>query len=337
MKVSEDANRPPTTGSLIRIQNHVFEAVAELGRGSYGVVWDAVDKSASCETSASIAIKWSSQTEVAKWEDGLFEAAVLKQLSNALSGKRDCVGRFPRYMAHTASRPRLSQLRPGERCGHARAGTVSIAMEKVAGKPLDKWLYGFDEQRLKTIRVAELFDVPHKDSQVASRNLDEAGKAAATLLSQMAPVFEALSSIAYHRDLSAHNLLVEAGSSQLDFAVIDFGLAVSSCRWGTQYKQRNLAGTPQYFPPATWMIFAYGHKYLEEHPDKGLLRQYLERLDHFSMGVVALELFFALWNGKDSESAAPPAEIVAARVSWREFWGMAISFYQEFNGRGVEG
>lgn len=84
------------------------------------------------------------------------------------------------------------------------------------------------------------------------------------------------------------------------------------------------------------MIFTYGHKYVQEHPDTGALRQYLERLDHFSMGVLALELFFALWNGMDSDAAAPPEEVVSARVAWRKFWGTAISFYQQFHGQGVE-
>lgn len=342
----------PTAGSLISIGGNDFEVLFELGHGSYGVVWDAICTSSGYEGGSrpSVAIKWSSMADDEKWQDGVFEAAVLKQVSEALPEKPDAMDHFPRYIAHCARRPRHTASTQQGRSGQsASRGTVSIAMHKVPGKPLDQWLYGFDEHRLKHVSMTEIFETSETGGNVGSRNLVGAEQAATALLSQMAPVFETLSRVAFHRDVSAHNIMVETRQdNKFNFSLIDFGLAVSSHRWCDEYRTRNLAGTPHYFPPTTWMIFAYGHKYLEKHPDEGLVRQYRERLDHFAMGMLTLELFFGVWDGTCSAFEAPgrtseasshsaPKELRAARSAWRAYWGKAIVFYQRFHGRGVSG
>jgi serine/threonine protein kinase len=201
---------------------------------------------------------------------------------------------------------------------------------------LDKWLYGpsFNEHRLKNIRIDELLDGPLPGSQLATRGLEGAAQVAAELLRQTSPVFDALADIAFHRDVSAHNFLVqEDETGGLSFGIIDFGLAVRSRTWARVYKTSNLAGTPNYFPPSTWMFFTQGHQYLEEHPDDGYLRQYQERLDHFAIGALALEMFFVLWNG---EGCAEDAEdqFKDVRKAWRNYWKRAVKLYQDFFNKG---
>merc|ERR1740138_605790 len=150
--------------------------------------------------------------------------------------------------------------------------------------------------------MAELLDGPLPGGKLATRDLEGACRTGAALLSQMAPVFAALDSIAYHRDVSGHNLLLREGAEEgaEQFAVLDFGLAVRGHgRWQREWITRNIAGDPRYFSPAAWMLLAYGHKYLESHPDPGFRRQYEYRIDHFALGVLSLEVVFTLWNGHE--------------------------------------
>jgi len=334
----------------VRIGSHSYEVISKIGRGSFGIVWEAVEKGVAAPESGSqptVALKCCMPESRTGWEAAAFEAQVLQQLSQDLAGTSSAKVHVATYITHKARGPE-----PGRPGPH---GTVNIAMTKVPGRPLDQWLYGFDEHRLKSLAIDDLFDKALPEGQVSSRSLDGAAEAASAMLCQLAPVFSALSGIAYHRDVSTHNLLVDVGPGQeLTFALIDFGLAVSSSTWDQEYKARNLAGTPQYFTPAAWMIFAYSHKYVNDHPDQGYLRQYRERLDHFAMGVLCLELFFALWDNTDSDSLAatpgqdsstggvtgtPAANSAASAVqevrkSWRHFYSGAVQFYQQFHRRG---
>ena len=151
----------------------------------------------------------------------------------------------------------------------------------------------------------------------------------------------ALAKIAYHRDISAHNFLIrEAEEGREEFAVLDFGLAVRSGSWQSEYKTRNISGDPRYFSPAAWMLMVYGYKYLDAHPDPSFLEQYKFRMDHFSFGVMALEVFFALWKGPESEAAGGlGAEQVhalsKARAAWRAFWTDSVGFFQMFHTKGA--
>jgi hypothetical protein len=121
------------------------------------------------------------------------------------------------------------------------------------------------------------------------------------------------------------------------FALIDFGLAVKTHTWPHEYRSRNLAGTPHYFAPSTWMLLACGHKYLESHPEFGYLRQYKERLDHFALGLLSLELLFCLWHGADGPAPEDRVMVDAfgkARTVWRTYWSQALWLYQQFFAKG---
>jgi hypothetical protein len=88
------------------------------------------------------------------------------------------------------------------------------------------------------------------------------------------------------------------------------------------------------------MHFAYGHKYLEGHPDQSFKRQYEERIDHYSFGVLVLEVFFALWEGPGAEVAADVDTmrgLTEARAAWRAYWSDAYDFFQQFHSEGGKG
>jgi len=158
-------------------------------------------------------------------------------------------------------------------------------------------------------------------------------------------VFAALAGIAFHRDISAHNFLVSDSHSRdginpPEFAVLDFGLAVRAHSWFQDWKSACIGGDPRYWSPATWMHFAYGHKYLEGHPDQSFKHQYEERIDHYSLGVLVLEVLFALWAGPDAEVVADVNTmrgLVEVRVAWRSYWSAAYDFFQQFHSEGGKG
>jgi serine/threonine protein kinase len=308
------------------MDDRVIEVTGQLGQGNFGVVWEANERDGR-EDSLPFALKVSTPATPENFNDAAFEVDVLRQLTQQIQdnyGKEAAaeVKCVPRYIAHQIS---LAPGKPGK-------GTVTLAMSKVDGMPLDRWLYGpkFNENRLKTISMEELLDGPLQGSQLATRGIEGAAQAVAELLRQASPVFDALEGIAFHRDVSAHNFLVtEDAGGRLNFGIIDFGLAVSSRTWKREYRTSNLAGTPNYFPPSTWMFFTQGYRYLEEHPNDGYLRQYQERLDHFAVGALAIEIFFVLWNG-DGCTADTDTKFKVARTLWRNYWTRAVKLYQDF-------
>lgn len=343
---------------VVRIEGRAFERTRELGRGSFGVVWEARERrgpgSAELggqEDGPVVALKWSTPARPDLFEACLLEAEVLKQLGATLPERSDGGRRIPRHVAHgTISGDVAGPM------GRATAGYghVLLAMSKLEGQPLDQWLYAVDEQRLKTIRVEQLLHGPMQGSRVGSCDLAGASSAAAALLTQMAPVFAALEGIAVHRDVSAHNFLVRSGpaeeGSELQFAVLDFGLAVRTHSWKQEWHRRNIAGDPRYFAPAAWMLLAFGHKYVEGHPDQNFMRQYRDRADHFAFGVLTVEVLFALWQcgsgrPEDPELEGPgrgtPEEVcqqqslLQARRAWHAYWADAMVLFQSFHAEGA--
>lgn len=324
-----------------------FERVRVLGKGSFGIVWEVNEAPGKSKPAKSpdftLALKCSMPANQKMLEACLLEAEVLQQLAMALPADVVAYNRVPQYVTHSVSPSSASSSgnSPEASADGQPPPRVLVVMSKLEGKPLDQWLYGIDENRIKTIGMAELLNGPLPGGRLATRDLASAGATTAALISQMAPVFTALAKIAYHRDISAHNFLIrEAEEGREEFAVLDFGLAVRSGSWQNEYKTRNISGDPRYFSPAAWMLMVYGYKYLDAHPDPSFLEQYKYRMDHFSFGVMALEVFFALWKGPESEaSRSLGAEQVhalsKARAAWRAFWTDSVGFFQMFHTKGA--
>jgi len=254
----------------------------------------------------------------------LLEAEILQRLALLLPEKTLVANRVPRYVAHTVSAA-------SPKCRH---GQVLVAMSKLDGKPLDQWLYGVDENRLKTIAMPELFNGPLPGAQLATKNLAGACSVAAAMLSQMAPVFNTLSGIAHHRDVSAHNLMIREEAGVEEFSLLDFGLAVRASTWEMECRDLSICGDPRYFTPAAWTLLAMGLKATQA----PVFRQYEKRIDHFAFGILVLEVFFALWRGPDRQDAVDDQEkavLVTAQKAWRNFWAEAFGLFQKFHSEGL--
>jgi hypothetical protein len=157
------------------------------------------------------------------------------------------------------------------------------------------------------------------------------------LLTQLAGVFGSFQPIAFHRDVSSHNVLVDfaRGARRPDFALIDFGLAVRSGSWNREWRNSNLAGDPRYWTPSAWMAFAFGFKYVATHPNAGFQHQYLARMDHFSLGVLGLETLLALWDAGEAREGRAPC-MPEVRAAWAKYWASVIHLFQMFHMQGAQ-
>jgi len=328
-----EAGWPSGRDGTVSIGGRAFEQLRMLGKGSFGVVWEVQDaggSSPSEEARPTLALKCSTPANQQMLDACLLEAKVLQLLADALPAGLEGNHRVPQYVAHCVRQPAMA----------GGQNQVLTAMSRLEGKPVDQWLYGVDENRLKVISLSELLEGPLPGGQLATRDLAGASAAAAALCSQMAPVFGALSKIAFHRDVSAHNFLVREEAGAEEFALLDFGLAVRSPGWEDECKVQSISGDPRYFSPAAWMLMVYGYRYLEKHPDGSFLEQYRSRIDHFSFGVLLLEVLFALWKGPEAEGrtvadAGRGKALMAARAAWRAFWADAMAFFQLFHRSGA--
>jgi len=318
----------------------LLSCVRKLGRGSFATVWEArlldgnnrVHGSDSVMPESGLAVKISNPTND-QLHGCILEAEILQQLAKSLPQDIVSANRVPRYFSHCGGTDVATST-----SGSSQTSQVLVAMSKLDGKALDQWLYGVDENRLKTISMDVLFDTPLPGGQLATRSISAACAASAELISQMAPVFAALNKIAYHRDVSAHNFLVRGTAGNEDFSLLDFGLATTAAEWSEDWKRKNICGDPRYFTPAAWMLMTFGSKSLEVLPDTSIRRQYIERIDHYSFGVLVLELLFAMWCGPEKEEEVKGDQlfvITAAMRAWRFFWTDAMVFFQKFHTEGA--
>jgi serine/threonine protein kinase len=212
-------------------------------------------------------------------------------------------------------------------------------MSFVPGGALDKWLYGISDEEHKTVDVTQLVDGHLPGGQQGSWLFTNACSIVRHLLSQLSAVFAALQPIAFHRDVSSHNVLVDFPEHEHalrpNFALIDFGLAVRSGSWMREWRNSNLAGDPRYWTPSAWMAFAFGFKYVATHPNSGFQQQYLQRMDHFSLGVLGLEALFALWNTGEAYEGKHPG-LLEVRAAWCKYWVAVIHLFQMFHRQGAQ-
>merc|ERR1712043_9109 len=84
------------------------------------------------------------------------------------------------------------------------------------------------------------------------------------------------------------------------------------------------------------MAFVFGFHHVENHPNRSFMRQYVERIDHFSMGVLGLETLFALWDVEHRFEEERAPGMLEARVAWCSFWRATVELFQMFHGRGAQ-
>jgi len=296
-----------------------------IGAGAFGIVFKAQERSGS-----SCAVKVTTATDTGSFAAATFEAELLQTLT---AGLRDAFrAHVPFYIAHNASR----------RCPTTEGGTVSLAMSLCPGIALDRWLYGISDEEYKTVDVNQIVEGQLSGGQQGTRRLASAVETVRCLLLQLSGVLGALEPLAFHRDISAHNVLLDfqdandaSSAKRPVFALIDFGLAVQSETWIREWNNSNLAGDPRYWTPSAWMAFSFGFKHVTRHPNQGLQKQYLTMLDYFSMGILGLETLFTLWRkGEASESGCPG--MLEVRNVWTKYWIQMVLIFQRFHREGAE-
>jgi len=315
----EESRRPSQPKNKeVEIGGRPFMLQKVVGRGAFGVVWMARERG-SCED---VAVKSVTATDAPAFATAAFEAEVLELLTAAHGPPSVHV---PRYIAHSAIR-------------HGAGGIVHMAMSFVAGGSLDAWMYGIKDEDHKTVDVAQLVDGHLPGGQQGAWYFANACNIVRLLLNQLSGVFATLCRIAFHRDVSSHNILVNFRDNnplQPDFALIDFGLAVRSGSWCREWRNSNLAGDPRYWPPSAWMAFAFGFQYVSTHPNNGFQQQYVHRMDHFSLGVLGLEVLFALWHMGEAYQGNHPG-LLEVRAAWCKFWVSVIHLFQMFHRQGAQ-
>jgi len=316
----EQPSKPEANdGKTFTIGGRQFGFLDVIGRGAFGVVWRAREQDASGED---VAVKVITCTDAAGFANATFEAELLQMLSAARSRMHSHI---PGYVAHSAAKD----------ADPSSGGVVRLAMSYVPGGAFDRWIYGISDEDHKSTDIAKLVDGHFPGGQQGLWAPEEACALTREMLVQLAPVFAALRPIAFHRDVSAHNVLIEfapgASRTRPRFALIDFGLAVRSSTWGQKWRSSNLAGDPRYWTPAAWMAFAFGFKYVTTHPNSGFQQQYLSRMDHFSLGVMGLEALFVLCG----QQAGDAEGLREARDAWAVFWAIVVKLFQTFHTQGA--
>jgi len=320
-----------TVEDEVEFGNRRFKLFGVIGRGAFGVVRKAIESTSSRteglqHVARPAAVKFMTTKTAQAFETAIFEAELLRLLTEGLGATSN--SRVPQYFGHDAARDG-----PG--------GLVRLAMSYIPGVVLDQWVYGISDAQHKRVDVGQLVSGRLPGGRQRSMGLTAACDFARALLAQLASVMVVLEPIAYHRDISSHNVLVDTSGDPHDratgspsFALIDFGLAVGSGTWPDEWNNSNLAGDPRYWTPAAWMAFAFGFHFVEGHENQGHVRQYLHRIDHYSVGVLGLEILFALWDeGSYSLEGSAPG-LMEVREAWCAFWEAAVRLFQMFHVQG---
>eukprot|EP00746_Dinoflagellata_sp_MGD_P041029 gnl/MRDRNA2_/MRDRNA2_19909_c0_seq1.p1 gnl/MRDRNA2_/MRDRNA2_19909_c0~~gnl/MRDRNA2_/MRDRNA2_19909_c0_seq1.p1 ORF type:complete len:640 (+),score=114.12 gnl/MRDRNA2_/MRDRNA2_19909_c0_seq1:76-1995(+) len=302
-------------GDVAFVGGEEYQITKKVGQGAFGKVWSVQQTSVS-QAPNELALKVMSfmESDAAAQEAAEFEVDVVKYLEANLSASVKNARRVPSYVGHDVS------------AGISGKKSVAYVMTLLQGGPLDKWLYGLDEADFVNIDPRTVLYGPLSTGRLGTMSFLDASRTAKMILTSLSPIFATLQQFAFHRDISNHNILI-CDVSQ-DVSLIDFGLATSTDTWNKRWKTSNIAGDPRYWTPSAWLIFASDAQSLETDPNQGLLRQYKERVDHFSMGILTLEVFFAL--GKvNGDHTLDDLALRPVQMAWYSYWQFVIELYQE--------
>jgi serine/threonine protein kinase len=280
----------------MKIQNYTFTLQKELGKGSFGVVFAGTDD----ETDQPVAIKDITCKSEKEFDQAKFEFEVMRKLEDKLATmsprrlqkeKLNC----PKFFAMTHERIQGGRWK------------VLGAMERVAGETLDGW----------------------EGKKKGKLSFDDSCMVARKLLEQLAPTFDRVSEIAFHRDVNAHNILINVDNddvSTAQFTLIDFGLAVDAREWTTgKWKVHDIGGDCRYWPASAWMQFIYGYKYLEsmESHSGNFKDHYIYMLDVHSLALTAIQLIV---DTMDPTSAPAAASLGPA---WTRYWDYSTQYWKQ--------
>jgi len=313
---SPEAGTPPTpdleSGASVQIGDMSCEILHAIGEGTFGVVWGARSHG-----EGAIAIKEIHCQSQSALSDALFECQILHALQGAWGGlDTTTVGRVPAYLGSSTE-----CLGPDE-------WRVRLAMTQIAGESLNRYL----ERRRHEVILSRR----HHQRQFA-----EACTFARELVSQLAPAFARISTLAYHRDVNPRNILVETVQEGPRYGLIDFGLAVDATNWRVGAMQTasgeasvgawqvlGVGGDCRYWPVSAWLMLEQGPKALCGRPQ--LCLEYKTHLDLHALGITALQVLVEL---APRQSEFPSDDVVLEKLwalcdAWDTYWGEATYYWQ---------
>lgn len=322
--------RTTKDGQKATLGGKTYSLKGVLGKGSFGVVYSGKEEVADCE-GREVAVKEIRCKSLKECQQAEYEATLLqkvtkennecgKSASSSVSRRIAC----PAWLASQKVATGPSQW------------TVLIAMEKVAGTPLDEFAKEVSNRR------------PYSEAVELSRQL----------LEQLCPAMQKVSKLCVHRDINAHNILLTPASPPADpsaecsadkdtampasskearagngnvFTLIDFGLATDWTSWKAgDWKVRDIGGDCRYWPVSSWKLFLFGYKYLLG--NQQWTDEYVHNLDAHTVVLTCIQLIAEVSNG------AWPAHAEPVRAAWNQYWIDAMRFWKQlyscFKGQG---
>lgn len=299
-----------SAGTVVQIAGSRFRVTRFLGEGNFGKVWAAE----SCNAGQTVAIKEVVGSTEYALQNVQLEADLLRELGDEGMTIPSLVESEIQFLGSD---------------GRWRA---RMAMSHVPGEILS--------EALETHR----FRVPQGHNRY--KCLIHASCFVRAFLIQLGPTLARISERVYHRDAHARNILADYdGSSEPQFRLIDFGLAVNSKLWREgRWKGRGAAGDTRYWPVSEWVMFLFGPAGVEAH--EPLLIEYQTRLDIHSVGITALQLLVELSVPAHQQRASDSSEsgmltpkhsaredqllttLDLLRGSWASYWAFATRCWQ---------
>ncbi|OLP94813.1 hypothetical protein AK812_SmicGene23122 [Symbiodinium microadriaticum] len=167
------------------------------------------------------------------------------------------------------------------------------------------------------------------DKQVEDR-LRTAVAFARALVEQLAPTMASISSVAYHRDVNAHNILVDVDAAgRPTHSLVDFGLAVNASTWmdpspknpggKSEWEFLDVGGDCRYWPVSAWRQFEAGCRALSEAPQWRALRSFAVH----GLGLTVLQVLVAMLP----REGLVLRELRTLQDAWTQYWDDATEFW----------
>jgi len=335
-------NQELREGAWVNIGDCLCQVRFILGTGSFGAVWAADDTT----DGAALAIKEILCSTQADLLNALFEGHLLRLFGGA-GANAAALGDAAALQRGEAATSRERE----ERSALARAipalvacdtqqlegdvWRVRLAMTRVYGEPLDAFLR----------RRAQRLGAWGGRAAGLRQRLLEGSHFARQLLLQLAPSFEHISAHALHRDVNAHNILVDGDDEPLPrYGLVDFGLAVDAQCWQSgpaaacttarpsrvgqdgacTWHHLDVGGDCRYWPVSAWVQFLLGWTELEACPP--LCFEYKTQIDLHSLGLTALQVIAEMLPMPPDPldptmlQGAAIREICTLRLAWENYW-----------------